>query len=121
MVSLFTDDVSMVAGYSRTFLPDWKKASLVQKYEHLDYALSYIALAGCYTIGKSWACVGQNLAYRRSAFYDVGGFSKIKHLLVNKLSIVRTAWKVRQIITEVFLSQWQGCRCKFKEELLWVW
>lgn len=78
MVSLFTDDVSMVAGYSRTLLSDWKKSiPLVQKYEHLDYALSYIALAGCYTIGKSWACVGQNLAYRCSAFYDVGGFSKI--------------------------------------------
>ncbi|MEN6444553.1 MAG: glycosyltransferase [Candidatus Cloacimonas sp.] len=93
MVSLFTDDVSMVAGYSRTYLPDWKKASFVQKYEHLDFALTYMVLGGGYTINKSWACIGQNLAYRKSAFYDVGGFSKIKHLLsgddVNLLQLMR--------------------------------
>ena len=93
MVSLFTDDVSMVAGYSRTLLPSWKKASLVQKYEHLDFALTYMVLGGGYTIGKSWACIGQNLAYRRSAFDDVGGFSKIRHLLsgddVNLLQLMR--------------------------------
>ncbi|MDD3869907.1 MAG: glycosyltransferase [Candidatus Cloacimonetes bacterium] len=93
MVSMFTDDVSMVAGYSRTYIPDWKKASLVQKYEHLDFALTYMVLAGGYTIGKKWACIGQNLAYRRTAFDDVGGFTKIKHLLsgddVNLLQLMR--------------------------------
>ena len=93
MVSLFTDKVSMVAGYSRTYLPDWNKESILHKYEHLDFAFTYMVMAGGYTIGRSWACIGQNLAYRRSAFYDVGGFESIRHLIsgddVNLMQVMR--------------------------------
>lgn len=93
MISFFTDDVSMVAGYSRTLIPDWSEASILHKYEHLDFALTYMVMAGGYTLGKSWACIGQNLAYRRSAFDDVGGFDKIRHLLsgddVNLMQLMR--------------------------------
>lgn len=93
MVSCFSDDVSMVAGYSRTLIPVWSKASILQKYEHLDFALTYMVLGGGYTLGKSWACIGQNLAYRKSAWEDVGGFSKIWHLIsgddVNLMQLMR--------------------------------
>lgn len=93
MLMLFTDKVSMVAGYSRTYLPNWDQASILHKYEHLDFAFTYMVMAGGYTIGKSWACIGQNLAYRRSAFYDVGGFSSIQHLIsgddVNLMQVMR--------------------------------
>ncbi len=80
-VQHFTDDVSVVAGYSRTLLKNWSKASLVNKYEHFDFAATYLVLAGGYTLGKSWACIGQNLAYRKTAWEDVGGFEKIQHLI----------------------------------------
>jgi len=93
MIRLFTDDVSMVAGYSRTFIPDWNKAKLVHKYEHFDFGGTYMVLAGGYTLGKSWACIGQSLAYRKEAFEAVGGFSKIKHLIsgddVNLMQLMR--------------------------------
>jgi len=93
MVAAFADDVSMVAGYSRTLIPEWSKATILQKYEHLDFALTYMVLGGGYTIGKSWACIGQNLAYRKSAWQDVGGFSKIMHFIsgddVNLLQLMR--------------------------------
>ncbi len=93
MVSLFTDKVSMVAGYSRTYLKDWQQESTLHKYEHLDFAFTYMVMAGGYTIGRSWACIGQNLAYRRSAFYDVGGFDSIRHLIsgddVNLMQVMR--------------------------------
>ncbi len=93
MVSCFADDVSMVAGYSRTLIPVWSKAKILQKYEHLDFALTYMVLGGGYTLGKSWACIGQNLAYRKSAWQDVGGFSKIMHFIsgddVNLMQLMR--------------------------------
>jgi cellulose synthase/poly-beta-1,6-N-acetylglucosamine synthase-like glycosyltransferase len=95
MIEAFADDVSMVAGYSRTKLESWDKASLVQKYEHFDFAGTYMVLGGGYTIGRSWACIGQNLAYTRAAFESVGGFSKIEHLIsgddVNLLQLMRRA------------------------------
>lgn len=93
MISHFTEDVSMVAGYSRTLLEDWDKASVLHKYEHLDFALTYMVLGGGYTLGKSWACIGQNMAYRKSAWEDVGGFEKIMHLIsgddVNLMQLMR--------------------------------
>ncbi len=97
MVMAFTDDVSMVAGYSRTLIKDWDNASSLHKYEHFDFAATYIVLAGGYTLGKSWACIGQNLAYTRQAFYDVGGFESIKHLIsgddVNLMQLMRKTGK----------------------------
>lgn len=93
MVEAFADGVSMVAGYSRTRIPDWSSASTLHKYEHLDFALTYLVLGGGYTLGKSWACIGQNLAYTRKAFEDVGGFSSIRNLIsgddVNLMQMMR--------------------------------
>jgi len=93
MVEAFADGVSMVAGYSRTRIPDWGNASVLQKYEHLDFALTYLVLGGGYTLGKSWACIGQNLAYTRAAFDSVGGFSSIRNLIsgddVNLMQLMR--------------------------------
>ncbi len=95
MVASFQDDTAMVVGYSRTKLNDWKKASLVQKYEHMDFVVIYLVMAGSYTIGKSFAAIGQNLAYSKEAFLKVGGFSKINHMLsgddVNLMQLMRLA------------------------------
>lgn len=93
MVAAFTDDVSMVAGYSRTMLKDWDRTPILRKYEHFDFAATYLVLGGGYTLGKSWACIGQNLAYTRKAFEDVGGFDQIRHLIsgddVNLMQLMR--------------------------------
>ena len=80
MVQGFADDVSMLAGYSSTEI-DWKKASFVQKFEHIDLLCLYIGLAGGFAMGKQFTAIGQNLAYTRAAYEQVGGFSKINHLV----------------------------------------
>lgn len=80
MIQAFTDDVSMVAGYSSTEIK-WKQASFVQKFEHIDLLCLYIGLSGGFAMGKQFTAVGQNLAYTREVYDRVGGFSKIKHLI----------------------------------------
>ncbi len=80
MVQAFKDDVSMVAGYSYTNI-DWKKASFVQKFEFIDLLCLYIGLAGGFALGRKFTCIGQNLAYTKAAFEQVGGFSKIKNYI----------------------------------------
>jgi cellulose synthase/poly-beta-1,6-N-acetylglucosamine synthase-like glycosyltransferase len=108
MVSHFTDDVSMVAGYSRTQLPAWENASVLHKYEPLDFAFTSMVLGGGYTLGKSGACIGQNLAYTRKAFYEAGGFEKIRHLIsgddVNLMQLMRR--KGLRIIFNFQPSSW---------------
>lgn len=80
MVQAFSDDTSMVAGYSSTEI-DWKKASFVQKFEHIDLLCLYIGLSGGFAMGKQFTAIGQNLAYTRKAYDQVGGFSQINHLI----------------------------------------
>ena len=93
MISNFRDNISMVAGFSRIQIPKWSKGNLLQKFEFCDFLLMFMAAAGAILSGKYFSCSNQNLAYMRSAFDQVGGFEKIKHLLsgddVNLMQLFR--------------------------------
>lgn len=99
MVSHFEDNVGLVAGYSPLILES------SSTFFHKFIALEALALAG--VIGGSFGsgfpltCSGRNLAYRKSIYYQVGGFKSIGkfisgdddlflHLIQNK-----TNWKFR--------------------------
>ena len=89
------DDNDMVVGLSRTKIADWKKAGLLQKFEHFDFLAMLAAAAGAISSGKYFSCSGQNIAYRKEAFIAVGGFEQIKHLIsgddVNLMQLFRKA------------------------------
>ena len=93
MVASFEEDTAMVAGFSKTRITDWEKASLSQKFEHIDFILMFLATAGAISSGKYFSCSGQNIAYTRTAYDQVGGFEEIAHLLsgddVNLMQIMR--------------------------------
>jgi len=93
MVSNFRDDISMVAGFSRIHISNWKKSSLLNKFEYFDFLMMFMAAAGAILSGRYFSCSNQNLAYRRKDFLEVGGFEKIKHLLsgddVNLMQLFR--------------------------------
>jgi cellulose synthase/poly-beta-1,6-N-acetylglucosamine synthase-like glycosyltransferase len=94
MVACF-DDNDMVVGLSRTKVTNWEKASLLHKFEHFDFLAMFAAAAGAISSGKYFSCSGQNIAYKKEAFYAVGGFEKIKHLVsgddVNLMQLFRKA------------------------------
>ncbi|MBW6515391.1 MAG: glycosyltransferase [Candidatus Cloacimonetes bacterium] len=93
MVSNFTDNISMVAGFSRTLIPNWRNSTLLEKFEYFDFLLMFMAAAGAIFAGKYFSCSNQNLAYLRTAYKKVGGFEKIKHILsgddVNLMQLFR--------------------------------
>ena len=97
MISAFEPGIDMVVGYSRTKINDWKKSNLAQKYEFFDFVAMFIANSGAILSGRYFSCSGQNLSYRKSAFEDVGGFSKIKHIVsgddVNLMQLFRKSGK----------------------------
>ncbi|MFA5498434.1 MAG: glycosyltransferase [Candidatus Cloacimonadia bacterium] len=93
MVTNFRDGVSMVSGFSRVRLSNWKRSSLVNRFEYFDFVLMFIAAGGAILSDRYFSCSNQNLGYLRSAFDEVGGFDKIKHILsgddVNLLQLFR--------------------------------
>lgn len=109
LVSLFTPSVGLVAGYSpydESWLPDGTPHSSHLKtlfyrfiaYEELKGAAW---AAGSIGLGKAWLCTGRNLAYRRAAYDQVGGFEKIRYSVSGDddlfLLLVRreTDWDIR--------------------------
>jgi cellulose synthase/poly-beta-1,6-N-acetylglucosamine synthase-like glycosyltransferase len=81
MAAQFLPGIDFVAGFSRTWITDWKHASLAQKFEFVDFYAIFAAAGGAILDGHPFSCSGQNLAYRRTAFEQVGGFTRIAHYL----------------------------------------
>lgn len=77
MVSYFTPEVGLVIGHSQ--ITD--SESLREQIEALDFLLLSGAARSTAQLGFPFACTGQNLAYRRAAFDEVGGFSSFADAL----------------------------------------
>ncbi len=76
-VSMFGDDVGLVAGYAYPRSGSRLRDRLLA----LDNAAVGAMGAGSFVMGSPLACTGRNLAYRRQVFDEVGGFADIGHLI----------------------------------------
>ena len=78
MVSHFADGVGMVIGFSQIGSPaeikGWRPG-----YEAVDFTCLMACIWGSAGWGHPMAASGQNLAFLREAFFDVGGYQKIMH------------------------------------------
>ncbi len=92
MISNYSKN-DFVAGFSRTKIENWQRATFVQKYEYFDFLAMFGAAAGALNLGKAFSCSGQNISYKKKAFEDVGGFESVKHLIsgddVNLMQLFR--------------------------------
>lgn len=74
MVNYFEPNVSMVIGHS----PISQKPGFYQKILQFDNLFSAIAASAPTKLGKPISSIGRNLAYRKSAYEDVGSFLALK-------------------------------------------
>ena len=77
MVKNFSPECGMTAGFSQ-ISPDSKEGSFFAGIQSLDFLSMMASAAGSISVGVPLAVSGQNLAYRKKAFNDAGGFSRIK-------------------------------------------
>ncbi|NQV14408.1 glycosyltransferase [bacterium] len=73
-VAQMEGEVGILVGYSQV-----QGSTLFQHYQALDFIAIMVSNAGMMARGFSWSGSGQNLAYRRSAFTDIGGFNRVAH------------------------------------------
>jgi len=92
MARAFTPEVVMVCGYS----PYAPRATFWQKVLALEYFSHAAVAAGGIGHGRSLTCTGSNMAYRREAYFRIGGFDGIAHwisgdddLLLHKMRAAR--------------------------------
>lgn len=100
MVSYFTPKVGMVIGFSQLGLK-YTTHTLFEKLQALDFLALMAGAAGSCNLHNPLACSGQNLAYRRCVYEEIGGFTSIAHRIsgddVLFLQLVRklSAWQIR--------------------------
>ena len=100
MISYFEPDVGMVVGFSQLGHPK-ERCNLFERLQAADFLSLMSAAQGALNIHWPLAASGQNLAYRREAFDEVGGFFRIGHrvsgddVLLLQLIHRMTDWKIR--------------------------
>ncbi|MBT3250718.1 MAG: glycosyltransferase [Candidatus Marinimicrobia bacterium] len=77
MAGCFSQNVDYVIGYAETH-PSF---SVVSRFQNLDLMMLMAGTRGITRLGSAWASTGQNQAYRKSLFFQTGGFSKISDFL----------------------------------------
>tara|TARA_B100000676_G_C18053691_1_gene832893 strand:- start:278 stop:1399 length:1122 start_codon:yes stop_codon:yes gene_type:complete len=96
MSSYFTDEVGFVIGHSqlKTFYTNQ------EKFEALDFLLLSSAGRSSSQLNFPLACTGQNIAYRKKAFFEVNGFNDFANALggddtfLMELIKKKTNWKI---------------------------
>lgn len=98
--AFFTPETGMVVGFSQLGrLGD--RQTLLGKFQAVDFLSLMSAAQGSLNLGLPLAASGQNLAYRRAAFDDAGGFTRIASrvsgddVLLVQLVRKHTRWKIR--------------------------
>jgi len=92
MARAFTQETAMVCGYS----PYAPRKTFWQKILALEYFSHAAVAAGGIGHGRPLTCTGSNMAYRRDAYFRIGGFDGIAHwisgdddLLLHKMHATR--------------------------------
>lgn len=104
----FDEKTGVVIGYSpfrKTVERATGKESLFNLFQRYEGLRSAILAAGAVGRGAPYMATGRNLAYRRTAFVEAGGFEPIKHitsgdddLLLQQIA-KRTKWGIKYLIS----------------------
>ena len=98
MVERFGPDVGLVMGLPTTHEAG-SRAPLLARVQSLDLAFLLHQAIGAAGWGSPASCIGNNLAYRRSALDEIGGYDYLPATLTEDALLVRTLheatdWKV---------------------------
>jgi cellulose synthase/poly-beta-1,6-N-acetylglucosamine synthase-like glycosyltransferase len=100
----FVDEVGVVSGF--TLLDErMNKSGTMGAIQSMDWLILQGVGCGFAGINHPVSCIGSNMAFRKSAYFDVGGyanlpFSVTEDLLLYKTIAQKTKWKFRYLLTE---------------------
>ncbi len=98
MVSYFTPEVGLVAGFSR--IRSAAPSRVVARLVELDSVAMACVAAGGIGLGVPLTCTGANVSYRKKVYEAVGGFAGGERLLSGDddlflHKVARSAWRIR--------------------------
>lgn len=115
MVSHFDRDAGMVCGFTTVATHPSDARELFVRAQALDWLFLLAAASGAGLLGMPLTWVGNNLAFRRQAYDEVGGYHGVGFSLTEDFALFKaicssTAWKVRFVRDRQALVLTQPCR-----------
>ena len=77
MAKCFTNNTNYIIGHSYVDA----NRTLLNKFQRLDFLMLLFASYGSVSINSPWACTGQNQAYTKTLYKDIGGFEPLNQYL----------------------------------------
>jgi len=99
MLAYFDEDTGIVCG--QTYLASRHgRHTLWEGVQALDWAYLLTAAAGATGLGKPSSCIGNNMALRKKAYFQVGGYPHIGFNVTEDFALIqrvceRTNWEIR--------------------------
>jgi cellulose synthase/poly-beta-1,6-N-acetylglucosamine synthase-like glycosyltransferase len=98
LLSYMTDEVGLVGGF--TVVTSEESISILSETESLDLIYLLTAASASAQLGKAASWIGNNMAFRRRVYNQVGGYHLLGFSLIEDMALVnavsrRTNWQVR--------------------------
>lgn len=90
IASYYVGDVVMVCGYTNQ---EWK--NLFEAVQDMDFIYLLTIAAGAINLGKPLSAIGNNMSYKKSAYYEVGGYEKIKFSVTEDFQLLMAIKKLK--------------------------
>ncbi len=99
MVPYFDEHVGIVAGFT-LIKPLSQTYSLFDKIQAIDWLYLLTVASGAAGLGIPLSCVGNNFAFRKQAYSDVGGYEGVGYSLTEDFALLnsircKTNWQIR--------------------------
>ena len=91
-VSYYDEKTAMVAGFTK--IRD--NGSIFSKLQAMDWVYLQSIASGSSGIKKYLSCIGNNLSFRKSVYYELGGFEGIKFSITEDLATMKAISKMKK-------------------------
>ncbi|MFC1712769.1 glycosyltransferase [Candidatus Poribacteria bacterium] len=124
----FDTDVGLVAGYT-PFIRENPDQSILQKaaviFQSIDLLSSYGISMGSMALGLAWTCTGNNLAFRREIYDELGGFESLGFTSTEDSMLLQwvdrnTKWKVIPMLNAVYTRPTRTFAQFYAQRARWI-
>ncbi len=92
LASYYVDEsIAFVGGFTTQ-----TRQSLFQSMQALDFVFLLGVASGTMNWGKSLSCIGNNMSFRRKAYYDAGGYEAIPFSVTEDFALVTNIAKLKK-------------------------
>ncbi|MBZ0179144.1 MAG: glycosyltransferase [Melioribacteraceae bacterium] len=91
LASYYKEDVAMVCGYT-----DQLTDNAFYGMQSMDFIYLLAVAGGAMNLGKPLSCIGNNMSYRKSVYYEIGGYEKIPFSVTEDFQVLMTMHKLKK-------------------------